>query len=154
MIASFNNRNIKSVIASDARMDKKLELEVSIAAGNGAFKQGIMDWGELTAFTCPDCHGTLLKLKEGNSERFRCHTGHAFSVESLLSGINENVEDSMWNTIRALEESVMLFNHLEKHLAAEKSPLSALCSKKTREAERRARIIREIVCETAEKPAK
>ena len=44
---------------------------------------------QLTAFTCPECNGALSRLKEGNIIRFRCHTGHAFTIKALLSEVSD-----------------------------------------------------------------
>src|SRR5262249_23748837 len=40
--------------------------------------------GPPSVLTCPECGGTLWELEEGKVLRFRCHTGHSFSVESLV----------------------------------------------------------------------
>ena len=54
-----------------------LEIELAIARQDNAYRMGIIDKGELTAFSGPDCHGALTKLIEGNLIRFRCPTGHS-----------------------------------------------------------------------------
>ena len=59
--------------------------------------------GEPSTIACPECHGVLLQLKEGGRLRFRGHTGHAYSAESLLAEINEGVEISLWNAIRTMQ---------------------------------------------------
>lgn len=69
--------------AIKARMAK----EVLIAAENSAFQKGIMELGTLTPFTCPECHGALVKIAEGKMSRFRCHTGHAYTDNALLESV-------------------------------------------------------------------
>jgi two-component system chemotaxis response regulator CheB len=101
----------------DMKEDEKLKTEIAIAGEDNAFEKGVMNLGELSPFTCPECHGVLLKLQDGKIIRFRCHTGHAYSTDSLLASVTESVEDSIWNTMRVMEESVMLLNHIGKHLA-------------------------------------
>jgi two-component system, chemotaxis family, protein-glutamate methylesterase/glutaminase len=54
-------------VSPDVR--KRAGVELAIAAGGGAFQKGIMDIGELTPFTCPECHGALVKLKEEKMTR-------------------------------------------------------------------------------------
>jgi len=95
---------------------QRLALEVEIASGANAFANGIQNQGSFSAFTCPECHGAMIKLQEGQHIRFRCHTGHAYSLQTLLSSLNEAVEVTLWNTVRTLEEKVMLLEHLAKHL--------------------------------------
>jgi hypothetical protein len=36
--------------------------------------------------------------------RFRCHTGHAFSVSSLLAEVTESIEQALWSTLRGMED--------------------------------------------------
>lgn len=85
----------------------------------------------------------LLQLKEGDYLRFRCHTGHAYSVESLLSEATEKIEDSLWNAIRALEENVLLMRHLAQHMREGNNGGGAeQFLKRAQEAERRADLVR------------
>jgi two-component system, chemotaxis family, protein-glutamate methylesterase/glutaminase len=74
-----------------------------------------MQLGPLTPFTCPECSGVLVQLQEGNLLRFRCHTGHAFTMDSLLEAINESIENTLWSTVRALEEHMLLLRHFARH---------------------------------------
>ena len=127
----------------DMKENEKVKTEVAIAAEDSAYERGIMNLGDLTPFTCPDCHGVLLKIKDGKILRFRCHTGHAFSPDSLLTSVTETIEDSMWSALRAVEESVMLLKHMGRHLAdGEQTELSEIYFAKAEEAERRANMMR------------
>jgi two-component system, chemotaxis family, protein-glutamate methylesterase/glutaminase len=67
----------------------------------------------LSPFTCPECHGMLLQIQEGGIRRFRCHTGHAYSLNSLFQDVTESVEESAWNAMRAMDELLLLLRHLE-----------------------------------------
>ena len=95
-----------------------LEMEVKIATRDNAFERGIIGMGELTPFTCPECHGALVRLGVGRAGRFRCHTGHAFTPGALLAGITETAEDPLWQAMRGLEEAPMLLNDVGRHLEA------------------------------------
>jgi two-component system chemotaxis response regulator CheB len=94
-------------------------IEINIAKNDNAFEMGIINQGHLTAFTCPDCHGALTQLIEGKMIRFRCHTGHAYTISSLLSEVSESVESLLYQSMRGLEESKMLLQHLGEHFAKE-----------------------------------
>ena len=96
-----------------------LEIEIKIAGQYNAFDMGIINKGELTSFTCPECHGALVRLVEGNIIRFRCHTGHAFTASALLAEITETIEKSLWNSIRALEECTLLLSKLKENFTKE-----------------------------------
>ena len=129
--------------------NEKTEIEIRIAAEDSAFESGVMKLGVLTPFTCPECHGVMSQLTDGNIQRYRCHTGHAFSADALLAGVTENIEDSLYNVIRGVEESIMLLNHLGDHFAEVNEPkLAAVYFKKANEADARAQIIRQAALST------
>lgn len=98
-----------------ARELKLLETEIVIAGRDNAFEMGIIELGTLTTFTCPECHGALTELKEGKVIRFRCHTGHAYTISALLSEVSTNVEAILWQAMQGLEETTMLLTRLEQH---------------------------------------
>ena len=125
---------------------EQMEIEVRVARQDNAFEEGIMKLGTPSPYTCPECHGTLLRLKEGNLIRFRCHTGHAFSLDSLLVEVTKGIEDALWNTIRAIEESELLMRHMAGHLReSNDSDTEALFLQKAEEAKRRAELVRQAV---------
>jgi len=94
---------------------KLLKMEVIIATRGDAFEIGILEMGQLTTFTCPECHGALVSIFEGQMIRFRCHTGHAYTTSSLLAGVTQSVEEKLWEAMRALEETTMLLNQIGAH---------------------------------------
>jgi two-component system chemotaxis response regulator CheB len=64
-------------------------------------ERGTLKLGEISPYTCPECHGVLARLREGNLLRFRCHTGHAFSGSALLASIGEQLEEKLWDAARS-----------------------------------------------------
>lgn len=60
--------------------------------------------GQPAGFTCPACHGSLWELKDGELVRYRCHIGHAFGPDSLMTAQSEDVEAALEAALRALEE--------------------------------------------------
>jgi two-component system chemotaxis response regulator CheB len=97
---------------------RQMEIEVAIARGENTFQDGAANLGEPSKYTCPECHGTLNQIKEGLMVRFRCHAGHAYSLDTLLSSVTLSVEDSMWNTIRVLEESALVLQQMGRQQEA------------------------------------
>ncbi|WP_460983400.1 chemotaxis protein CheB [Spirosoma fluminis] len=96
---------------------ERMQTEVQIASQLNAFEKGILDMGELTPLTCPECHGALVSFKEGKLIRYRCHTGHAYTASALLSEVTKTVEDMFWGTIRGLEETIILLEQSAKVFA-------------------------------------
>jgi two-component system chemotaxis response regulator CheB len=125
---------------------KAMDIEVRIAKEDTALDAGVLKLGEPSYYACPECHGVLLQLKEEKRIRFRCHTGHAYSVESLLAEITEGVEDSIWNAIRSAEESVLLLRHMAEHLAgSEDGHTAEEFLARAQEAQRQADLVRQAV---------
>jgi two-component system chemotaxis response regulator CheB len=92
----------------------RVETEILIASGNAPSTGEVATMGEPSLFACPECHGVLSEIKEETHFRFRCHTGHAYAVDSLLAQLESDTDESVWKAIRSIEERVML---LEKALA-------------------------------------
>lgn len=129
---------------TEVMKDEQTQKEIKVAEEDGALKSGLFQMGELTPFTCPECHGVLAKFKSGNLARYRCHTGHAYSIDTLMSAITENIEDKLYDAVRGIEESIMLLNHIGDHFAeANKPKLAALYFQKAKEAEARAYTVRQ-----------
>ena len=105
-----------SVEAEPADVPEQLNVEVKIAMEHNPIDAGLERLGKPSAFACPECHGVLLELKEGDRSRFRCHTGHAYSIASLLAAVDDGMEDSLWNAIRAFEEGQLLMTRVAEHL--------------------------------------
>jgi len=59
----------------------------------------------LSPVTCPECHGTMVESEDQELLRFRCHVGHAFSIDGLAAEQEHAVEAALWAGLRALEES-------------------------------------------------
>ena len=97
---------------------ERLATEVKIAAQKNAFEMGILDMGDLTPLTCPECSGALVRFNEGKLVRYRCHTGHAYTAGALLAEVDKSVEDNLWKSIRAIEEAIMLLEESGKALGA------------------------------------
>jgi two-component system chemotaxis response regulator CheB len=79
--------------------------------------EGMDRLGPMVPYTCPSCGGTLWETKD--TDRYRCHTGHTFTAETLLADQSEKIEETLWIALRMFEER----NNLQKVRALkEKSP--------------------------------
>ena len=126
--------------------DDQVKKEIHVAEENGAAEMELFRMGELTPFTCPECHGVLAKFTNGNLSRFRCHTGHAYSLDTLMAAISETIEESLYSAIRGIDESIMLLNHVGDHFAEANNPkLAALYFRKAQEAKDRGDAVRKTV---------
>jgi two-component system chemotaxis response regulator CheB len=124
----------------------QMETEVKIAKAENSLESGILEWGEPSTFACPECHGVLSQLKEGSNLRFRCHTGHGYSIDSLLAELTEKTEDTLWSGIRSLQEGALLLKAMASHLTAHQhSGAAEALLKKADESQERAELLRRAV---------
>jgi two-component system chemotaxis response regulator CheB len=134
----------------EIEMPRHIGIEVNIAKAESPLHAGVLELGPASDFACPECHGVLRELKEEGLPRFRCHTGHAYSPESLMAELNETVEDALWNAVRSVQESALLMQHLAVHAAAGHDDAAALRLKQSAEnAQKRADLVRRFVLEAS-----
>lgn len=78
--------------------------ELSLVRGDSAGTRTADHPGVPSAWSCPDCSGVLWEIEDGPLLRFRCRTGHAWSLQSLLKEQDQGVDTALWIALRALEE--------------------------------------------------
>jgi len=66
-----------------------------------------------SGFTCPDCHGAMWEIKEGELVRYRCHVGHTYEASRLSVALDKNLRRALGSALRALEERRTLALRLE-----------------------------------------
>lgn len=124
--------------------EEKTRHEVRIAEEAEALEQGSLELGKFSPFTCPECHGTLSALREGRIVRFRCHTGHAFSSGTLLAALTEQIEARLWDSVRAMDEGILLLNKLGQQYAdGGDTEAAEECFDQARAVHERSRAVRE-----------
>lgn len=102
--------------------------------------------GKLSSFTCPECHGSLWELHDGDLLRFRCHVGHALSAETLMVEQSVELENALWSALRSLEEKVTLARRMAAR-ARERSMERAAINfeAKAESASRHAEVLRQVL---------
>jgi len=93
-----------------------LEVEVDIAKERNPIDAGVQGLGTPSLIACPECHGVLLHVIDDGLLRFRCHTGHAYSIETLIAAIGEGIEVTLWQGVRSLEEAQILLRQMAEHM--------------------------------------
>lgn len=126
-----------------------LKLENAIALGESDMHASVMDLGKPSKYTCPECGGVLAQIEEERVVRFRCHTGHAYSFKALLAEVNGTVDGGLWATIRAIEERILILQHMAT-LAREagQHEEAARLQVKAELAEAKCKPLRELVLDT------
>jgi two-component system chemotaxis response regulator CheB len=143
-----------AVTPEQVAVPEHINVEVDIAREQNPRDAGLERIGNPSRYACPDCHGVLLELEEGGRVRFRCHIGHAYSVESLLASMNEGIEHAMSTAVRSLEEVRLLMDRMAHVLERrdERDAASRLREWSER-ARRRVEVINELMRETDVVPA-
>jgi two-component system, chemotaxis family, protein-glutamate methylesterase/glutaminase len=78
--------------------------EDDVSRGIGNAMEHLRAIGSPSTFSCPDCSGTLWQIAGVTPRRYLCHTGHAFTLESLRSAQSLGTDEALWSAIRALQE--------------------------------------------------
>jgi two-component system chemotaxis response regulator CheB len=109
---------VVDVVNGDGASDR-LPLEVPLEtaeetpAGERALRSE--DLGPPSGFTCPDCHGALWEIDDGEAVRYRCRVGHAYSEDAMVSAQSDSVERALWAALRSLEERAALIQKLAEN---------------------------------------
>jgi two-component system, chemotaxis family, protein-glutamate methylesterase/glutaminase len=86
------------------------EHELSLRQGNAL--EHLQSIGRPSTFTCPDCHGDLWEILDSRPQRYRCHTGHAFTLRTLEHTVSEGTDAALQNALRAMQEKQLLLEHI------------------------------------------
>jgi two-component system chemotaxis response regulator CheB len=78
--------------------------EAAISERVAVNMQSLMEIGDKSPFSCPDCGGGLWNLKDDSFQRYRCHTGHTYSQNELEVKQKQALENTMWIALRMMEE--------------------------------------------------
>jgi two-component system chemotaxis response regulator CheB len=77
--------------------------------------------GKQVPYNCPNCGGVLWEMDSTVVPRYRCHTGHSFTVPALLESQSEKIEETLWVALRMFEERKNLLNSTDNTFAAQRA---------------------------------
>jgi two-component system chemotaxis response regulator CheB len=125
--------------------------EIDIASGRPGSMSTMDRIGRRSVLACPDCHGVMWELDEGEMVRFRCHVGHAYSAEIMSLALDENLTRALGGALRALDERIAITKKLQKQASdAGRAQIAESWARKAQEFEAQAKVIRESVKRTDE----
>lgn len=81
--------------------------------------------GAPSPFTCPECHGTLWEMDDGEGLRYRCRVGQAYSEATMAEAHARAVERSLWVAVRSLQENASLSRRIASRAATRHQPAIA-----------------------------
>lgn len=100
----------------------RIGLELKIAGLEGASMNNEDKLGTLSPYNCPHCNGVLWEVDDdGPPIRFRCHTGHAFTLDALNSAQEKALDESLFNALRAHKGRASLIRRLAENAEGQQS---------------------------------
>lgn len=97
----------------------RLEQEITRRMGT---QEEMSQLGALSGLTCPECNGALTTVAGVPQLRYRCHTGHGYTAQTLFKDQTEQVERLLWQTLRELRENAETVKALVEHAHHEHDP--------------------------------
>jgi two-component system, chemotaxis family, protein-glutamate methylesterase/glutaminase len=76
--------------------------------------------GKQVPYNCPNCGGVLWEMHSSVVPRYRCHTGHSFTVPALFESQSEKIEETLWISLRMFEERKNLLNSTHNPFAMQR----------------------------------
>jgi two-component system chemotaxis response regulator CheB len=102
--------------------------------------------GTPSKFSCPECKGVLYEIDDNNLTRFRCRTGHGYSVETMMAEQADALEQALYVALNTLEENMVMVRRLHNAAVGRGQPLLAKrFATRLQEAEQRADVIRRVL---------
>ncbi|KAA5541323.1 chemotaxis protein CheB [Roseiconus nitratireducens] len=127
------------------RMRSELRKETAVLMRQSGDIKTAEHLGELVAASCPECGGPLWEMTD-DVPRFRCHTGHAYTAQHLVAGLEEAEEQSLWVALRVMEERLRLLKRLAENDAERGFTRAAeLASEKAAESEQHVNRLRKML---------
>jgi two-component system chemotaxis response regulator CheB len=128
---------INNIIRTDAREQiaapADVIAEARIAEKMAVGAEQLSAIGIQTAYSCPDCGGSLWHISNDVINRYRCHIGHAYSENDLLLKQSESMETTLWIALRTMEERRSLLHKMQKDAQEKGLPRSAATYEKKKE---------------------
>ncbi len=109
-----------------SRPPQALRREHAVGVAGGAM-ENLRQIATPSTFTCPDCGGVLFELDDKRPVRYRCHTGHAFSLRSLAATQEQVTDSALWSSLRALQEKEAILRRLAEVQRASDPASAAGC---------------------------
>jgi two-component system chemotaxis response regulator CheB len=102
--------------------------------------------GRRSVLACPDCHGVMWEIDEGELIRYRCHVGHAYTAELMSLVLDENLSRALASALRALDERAALAEKLHRQAtAAGRTHLVETWARRAKEFEAEAKVLRDSI---------
>jgi two-component system chemotaxis response regulator CheB len=96
--------------------DLRVEARLALRAADPYHR--VEQLGQPIPIVCPECSGPLTEVRHHDSFGFRCHIGHAYSPEAMLTQHSLTLERALWVAFRTLKERGVLLSQLAEDARA------------------------------------
>jgi len=93
-------------------MDSHVDAPIEDYAGVSPGRQDMPDLTPVVPSACPVCHSSLVVDHEPSTRFPRRHGGHGATANTLLLDIGDAIDKGLWDTLRAVDERVMLLRDM------------------------------------------
>jgi two-component system chemotaxis response regulator CheB len=91
-------------VCQELEVPADIKIESEIARRVSTDMEDVSKLGNFTPFTCPSCGGVMVKVENEPLIRYRCYTGHSFTLKFIEGEQLKKIEESLWVSIRMMEE--------------------------------------------------
>jgi two-component system chemotaxis response regulator CheB len=95
---------------------------------------------QASGLACPECHGALWEVREGELLEYRCRIGHLYSPETLMHHLTTRSIEEVESAYRALAEEVSMAEKMLERARARNAPTGRTALFKRRVDAARARV--------------
>ncbi|TGQ67734.1 chemotaxis protein CheB [Mesorhizobium sp. M00.F.Ca.ET.186.01.1.1] len=121
-------------------------LEAAIAAQEHSTMKNEDRLGELSVFTCPECHGPLWEIEDGDMVRYRCHTGHALTSEAMVEAQSAEADEILWSLLRIHQQRAEFARRMaEREKTRDRPGMAKKLSDRAKEYQADAELIEQIL---------
>ena len=101
-----------SPVRPDWAVPADIGLELKLASLDGASIETEERLGDLSPYNCPACNGVLWEIDDGPLLRYRCHTGHAYTIDALNAAQERAIDNGLFDALRAHRGRASLLKRL------------------------------------------
>lgn len=124
----------------------RLQHEHDLTLSKGDPMENLKAIGQPSPFACPDCSGGLWEVDGAQPPRYRCHTGHGYTLDTLQESQSTETDAALWSAMRALQEKSQLMKMLSNiHRKAAQEGEARAIDVEVAKAEKQAEVIRQLI---------
>jgi two-component system chemotaxis response regulator CheB len=97
----------------DIPFDIRLEAAIAAQQSGDMWMNDML--GKPSRFTCPECHGALWEIEDGDMLRYRCHVGHAYTADAVLASQSEEIDRLLGTLLRSHQERAALARRMAEN---------------------------------------